>query len=415
MKRAPKRWIDYTDWTVEQHEDYLRTEEAYLTYYAQFNPDSVDGFIKSYASSKYFMFSSEDYYKRMFEGYKTRFIDLADDYIDYILQKKLFNLQCQWRACLVELPLIDYTGDFDYWESHIRSCPFIPPITQEDIDLCVRFLHEKFDDSHNNYIEKVWQDYEGFKNQIFLDDQEEEDEDKVKLPYSARGIDLPELYAFFDTYQGTTHLLNLPDIRGQKEKPFKDKGRRLAYDVRVAENAAKKAQEAAAQLEAARLLAAEGNAEMPPPLPSLGYYSREKFIAAVEDEHTQEVYKMSNYSNKPLNYLNYDGLEDDLKLLQEFYEEIPIEANSDWRAAIQLAVYRFKQRKAAEMLPYAYDSYLLEFDEAEDIDAMIARRVANHDFKDEDNLYSFNQHQYYKEEFLDGREALAGKRDFNYL
>jgi hypothetical protein len=406
MKRAPKKWIDYTGWTVEQHKAYLRTEEAYLTYYKQFNPDSVEDFIRGYASSKHTMLGSEEHYRYMFDKPKTRFMDLADRYINHILQKKLFNLQCQWRACLVELPLVDFRGDFDYWESNIRSCPFLPLITQEDIDLCIRFLHERYDDSHNNYIETVWQDYEGFKNQIFFDDQEEEDERNVKLPYRGSCIALPELYDFFDTYQGTTHLLNLPDIRGRKEEPFREKGWWDGYNKRVAEHKAEKEQKAAEA-------AATGGDNQVPSLPNLVWYKPQAFIEAVEDEHTQEVYKMSNYANKPINYYNYDGLEDDLKLLQEFDEEIPIEAHKDWRSAILLAVYRFKQKKAAEMLPYAYDSYMLEFDEDEDIDTRIARRVANHQYE---NKYSTYDHLvYYKEEFLDGREALTGKRDFNYL
>ena len=37
MKRTPKIKIDYTGWTVEQHEEHLRTHPPYLAEYEKYN------------------------------------------------------------------------------------------------------------------------------------------------------------------------------------------------------------------------------------------------------------------------------------------------------------------------------------------------------------------------------------------
>ena len=235
MKKRPKKRVDYTGWTIEQHKEYLRTEEVYLEYYKAFNPDSIEEFIEKYAYDKHYLYGRESWYMDRYESYQTRFLSLADDYIDMILQKKLFNLQCQWRACLVELPLIDIISDFDYWSSHsvIRSCPFIPPITEAEIDLCVRFLKEKIDWSLDRYgYDYLYQTYDRFKNQLFYDEHEGEPEAEALSGWDC--VEMPGLYHFFDTFQGTTGLINLPNIRGEKEKEYINKGSELAYEERVA-------------------------------------------------------------------------------------------------------------------------------------------------------------------------------------
>ncbi len=409
MKRTPKKWIDYTDWTVEQHMEHLRTEPAYLAYYAKFNPDSIEAFIKEYAYRKHMDYQSEAFYKERYESYQTRFLHHAERYLEQILQKKLFNLQCQWRAGIIDLPLVDIIADFDYWSSNIRACPFIPPITEAEIDLCIRFLHEKIDWSNCNdcYVEDIFQDYDRFKNQLFVDAHEGSPEAEALLGYDC--VEMPDLYTFFDTFQGTTDLINLPNIRGEKEKEYAAKGWRIGYEERVAESKANGTYKPHKSEE----LDEEGNPVPYVHVPDLAAYNASKFIEAVEDERTKDMHRAYDHYRKRNHDLNYEGLEEDLEVLKEFDEPIPIEAYSDWRIAVRLAAYRFRQKKAAEMLPYVYDSYLLEFDDEEDVDKIIAQRVERVQFDNKYNIYT--RLLYEKKEFLDGREALTGKRDFDYL
>jgi hypothetical protein len=408
MKRTPRKFVDYTDWTVEQHIEHLSTESSYQPFYAQYNSESVERFIKEHAKQKHSLYQKEDYYKEKLESFQTRFLNHAERYIDQILQKKLFNLQCRWRAGQIELPFVDIREDFDYWESNIRACPFIPPITEAEIDLCIRFLLEKIDWGHcnNAYIGDVWQDYEKFKNQLFVDEHEGTPEAEALTGYYCE--ELPDLYLFFDTYQGTGNLINLPDIRGEIEKVFASEGGKLEYDERVAESKANGTYKEYVPPKYDE----EGKPLTDADKPDI--YSREsdEFLKQYEDERTKSLYKAHDHHRKYDQDLNYDGLDDDLEVLQEFDEPIPIEACSDWRIAVRIAAARYRQKKAAEMLPYAYDTYLLEFDD-EDVDKIIEQRVAHFQYVEKYNTY---QHLlYYKEVFLKGREALTGKQDFDYL
>jgi hypothetical protein len=105
-----------------------------------------------------------------------------------------------------------------------------------------------------------------------------------------------------------------------------------------------------------------------------------------------------------------------VNFLREFDEPIPIEANDTWKGGIICAVKKFKQKKAAEMLAYAYDTYLMEFDEDLPLDQLIAQRVERYKYPEVEEgedliVWRINLH---KNRILNGREALDGKRDFDY-
>jgi hypothetical protein len=404
MKRTPKKWIDYTDWTVEQHEAYLRTEAVFQPFYAKYEPESVETFIIAYAKSKHRKFEHEVFYKEQYEAYEIQFLKIADGYIDQILQKKLFDLQCQWRACLIELPLVDIVADFEYWEHHIRACPFITPITEAEIDLCLRFLKEDIDLTQDPSEEYAWQDYDKFKNQLYVDDHGGEPDAQVF--YTHQCASLPDLYIFFDTHQGRTSLMDLPNIRGEAEEDYIKKGKKIYNAER---NALYNATHTPKPVE----LDEQGQPKVW--LPTLYSFSAEfdTFVETLEDEHTKELYKHYNHFNNHGTNRYSNDLEENLNFLQSFDEEIPIGGHSNWQIAIALATYTFKQQKAAEMLPYAYDSYLLEFDDADNADTIMAYRIAHCQFDEENEHYQDLKEA--KKKFLDGREALTGKRDFNYV
>ena len=53
MKRRPKDFRDYEDWTEEDFEEDLFTNAHYQSYFKNFDADSVTSFIKDYASRKF--------------------------------------------------------------------------------------------------------------------------------------------------------------------------------------------------------------------------------------------------------------------------------------------------------------------------------------------------------------------------
>ena len=97
-----------------------------------------------------------------------------------IQQKKLFDKQCQWRAETFTHPAIETTSDFNYWEKNILNCPFIDPITEEDVALYIEFLQEYLGEDLT-FLGR-WQDYNSYNSSVatvakLMNKQKDEDED----------------------------------------------------------------------------------------------------------------------------------------------------------------------------------------------------------------------------------------------
>jgi hypothetical protein len=406
MKRTPKIKIDYTDWTVEQHAEHLRTHPSYAAEFAKYDPKGLEEFIQRYAKTKFEAFKERVLYQQHYEEHQTQFLILADRYLDMILMKKLFNLQCQWRANKIKLPLVEACFDFKYWEEHIRSCPFIPPITEAELALCVAYLRSEIDFSDDSssdlHFPHGWQDYEKFKNQLIVDAHEvaiaEGLSPTVDLPKSYDCQHIPSFYTFFDDQQGTDHLIHLTDVRGKLEEKYMD-----AHSEAYRENRRKE-------------LEAKGETEPEYTgreyLPTLMAYHAAfpDFIEVAEDDESKEVLK---------HYYHYfprydDDSEDDYEYLKTIDEPVQMIADEDWRFSLKVSVMWFKQSKAIEVLPYAYETYLMEFEEDLPLEQLIDERVARYKFDKEDKNYVMEIINIYKKRILDGREILDGVRDFNF-
>jgi hypothetical protein len=403
MKRIPKVKTDYTDWTLEQHIEHLRTDPRYTAEFAKYTPKSVDEFITRYAETKYEGFKERAFYEEEYEEHQTQFLLLADKYIDMILMKKLFNLRCQWQAEQIKLPLIEIGKDFEYWEDHIRSCPFIQPITQEELDTCMAYLREQVDlsDEECDGFPRGWLDYEKFKNQLEFDESEADEADDTpemahKREYNSQR--LPNFYVFYDERHGTDDLIDLPNIRGQKEKVYHDEYLRLSREEQRKEAAAK----------------AQTTPETPTEpveyLPSISVFrcNFPDFIDAVEDDETKEVMKYHYHYFPRFD----DDSEGDYEYLKKIEGPVSLIAHEDWRFSLKISVLYYKQSKAAEVLSYAYEAYMMEFDEDTPFEQRIAERVARLEFDKEHHAYIIAQ--YRKKRLLDARESLDGVRNFDF-
>jgi hypothetical protein len=407
MKRKHMQSMNYTDWTEEQHREHLKTYERYLAYYAQYSPLSIDRFIKEYAAIKYEFFKNIDHYKDAYDQHKMQFLSDADRYIDIILQKKLFNLQCQWRAGLVQLPLIDICADFIYWQHHIRSCPIIAPITPEDLDLCMDFLKEEIDHSEALFGEYIdWQNYQGYKNhRQFLRSQKAETKANTShSPYDS--AIMPDIYTYFDKAQHTISWLDLPDKRGEKEAVYVAEGYKIKYN-----NLKEKLK---TESDWTDLINENASEETTDKRPGLYAFDPLDFINSAEDSETKEAFTYYNHQRR----LGHWKEEDDetqmyFDFLKAFDEPVRIEGHENWRTALALSARRFKQNKIAEMLPYAYETYAFEFNGEVDEEKILTERIARFKYDENDHFYKVLKMQ--KETFLAARQALDGKNDFDYL
>jgi hypothetical protein len=402
MRASIPEPIDYSNLTLEEVKETLRTQQVYLDYYAQFDPTSIEDFIDVYAPKKIQMLQNRESYKSGVEYFKIRFIQLADNYIDTILQKKLFNLQCEWRAGLISLPLVRTSRDFKYWAKHIRACPFIPIITPEEVDLCIRFLQEEYDFYQDaTIIGNKWQDYEEFKYSE-LEDEEYDEGDEEDEQASLSTSSLPPLYLYFDTYQNTSGLINLPDVRGEKEEMYLN----IYRDLQRWEKERLEAEKAKEETPT------EPSPPREPYRPRL-FWGEENIKSFVEVVENQEVKDAHAYYYDNFQFYRDYEFEECLMYLRDFPEPFPIEAHKDWREAIRLMLLKQTQLKAAEMLPYVYETYLLEFEKPYNFKKIMADKIARYPIDPDDTYYKTATA--YKEWITIGRKALQGDDDVDYL
>ncbi len=367
-----KKSFSLSDQTTLEKEilDELNTNPKYVEFLNQYSEHSVDSFKKYYAMRKaYVMINGaralED------EEYKAlEYSLMAEEYIWHIQQRKLFDLQCRWRAEQVKIKEIEAASDFNEWSEKIEMCPFITPITKEEFELYMSFVDtSKMEDIQTDYI-TTWQEYEDFKAH-YTD---------IESDYYI--YEIPGWYEYYENKTGLGSLYLLKDIHGEKEEFYREICRA---------NERKKNEEAMK--------------DKPTPVidrrPYLNYYDNEvmlKFLSKFED---------GNFIIKWQAYLNSIETVDDPQLkyaietLQNATEDLEINYNRSWRAGIITAANEYKRKRLFEELPKAYNDYQF--------------RLANGlGFK-----MHFEKRHKYSAEFdkkiiLDGRELNGEPRDFNF-
>lgn len=381
MKRQPKPVIDYTTWTQEQFEEEMENNPKCEEYFDGYEDASVKEFIKHHAAAKVAAFSRYAKIQAEYEAHQMLFLTLADEIIDTILQKKLFNLQCLWRAGKADLPFVKVTTDFKYFEKHIRACPFIEPVTEAEIDLALRFLREYRWTEFDTNAE--WQDYRRFKD--FLADEERE--------YPK----YPPLYAFFDQYQETGFLIKMRDIRDEKER----------YYIRAYRDAKNE--------EARKRRAANGEPEPVEhvrTLPFLHYASdtRAHFAALCEPKEIQEAIRLQGHRDQFFD--NTLNIYDALTLMARMKDKVPMRAHADWKTALFESARVYKQDQMRVHLPDAYEIYMMAFEE-EDPQKIIEKRVVAYD--PTHLIETDHFHKYWVEELIKARVFMGEPADLNYL
>lgn len=179
----------------------LKNNPKCIAYLAKFTESSADNFLEYYASEKATFLERGKFLRDRQLSNEAHFRNRAEKFYWQIAQKKLFNLQCQWRAGQIDLP-VEVSIEFHYWEKNIKACPFNDPVTSEDLEVMLKFLKKPHSDTEE-YLFEEWQDYDGYKSQ------------------GEFGAEYPDWYEFYDNHMGT-HLLSLPNIRGAEEERYLD-------------------------------------------------------------------------------------------------------------------------------------------------------------------------------------------------
>ena len=118
----------------------LETNPRYKELFDQYSPYSVQSFIDHYVWKKESCLTLGDFFLRDESDNLLRFETEGAELMWQIQHKKLFDLECLWRAEQIKIAEVEQTWDFRYWEDHLERCPFLPPITEDEIDTYVDYL-----------------------------------------------------------------------------------------------------------------------------------------------------------------------------------------------------------------------------------------------------------------------------------
>ena len=358
MKKPFQKRIDYENWTLEQFEEDLRTNPRYEPLLNTIKDDDVEKFIRNYAKDKYELFENFERTKSNYDYRQTQHFNWAEEFFEAILNKKLFNLQCLWRAGQIDLPYVKLTDDFDYFEENVHECPFIEPLTEHDVELAITYIKEQRWWDENEYDD--WQDYSTFKTHVLR----EETEDDYEPRY---GRDYPYIYDYFDTYQNTGHLIKLPDVRSERERYY--------YKIGIHERIRERNQQRIERGEP------EPNTEGPFVYKSSHNYlfdpQRREIVEDYEDDQIKEAYMMKD-TQYDSNRNTSDEVKEAIDFLSNAIGSVPMLADDNWQTALFRSVRHYKNCKIAEHLPYIYDTYLMAFDDDDPKEA-VAKRVAAYD------------------------------------
>lgn len=352
----------------------LEENESFQTYLRAFKPTSNDSFLNNYLNKKYSWYQYSHAYKVMFEKERFKWIVLAHKHLEIILQKKLFDLQCAWRAELVKLDGVEFSYDFNILQHDICNCTFLEPISDYDVELYQEFLEASSIEDFNLFYYGDWQNYNEIKYFYETEDPEEQ---------------LPEWYEYHNTRTGNAKLLMLPNHKGDKETFY-------------TQLSIQKGKELKQQISEEQVLKGETPVINMDRRPTLNAFDENIIEYVVKNFDSKEAKSEFQYYQDIT--AHYDERDDDydekFRELLDAKELVPIEAHHDFKEAIALAHRNYTLKKLSEHLPLAHQQYLLN-------------KQMGFSVEKGKNPYT-GVRPVYAKMILDGRELNGEPRDFDY-
>ena len=374
-------------------------------FFDEYDPMSIEHMLYNYGHIRLRYTKNAKYYADRAEEMTMEYRKEAEKCLLLIQHKKLFNLQCLWRAGRIELEGIETTYDFYKWTQDLYHCPFLSEIAESEVDLMIRFMEETPAElaEPENFFGYDWHNYPYLKTCYC--EREEIELEEFYLTYFCAIMDdngIPPWYDFYDNFMGTTGLLALPDVKMPKESYYQQ-----IYLKHKAEEKSKEAEQAS--------IPPAPEPEMPERLPWMGtdYDTDEAIAEMVEEFETPENQKLYE------NYVIVEQLSNDdqilkeemqnvLYKLEEAREPVPIEAHEDWRQAVIIAYRKFKAKKTIEAIPAAYQYYLMRIQTG--LGFPTPEELGEPDYFWKTPAYLIES----KQEILEGRKLLGEPMDFNY-
>lgn len=314
----------------------VKNNPAMQEYFARYNAKSVDNFITHFAINKASSYKHYELYSKLKEKEELRWMESANWHLKMIQYKKLMDAQGLWRAEELVIPEIELSVDFGYWMQNVMNCPFIDPVTADEVDMYIDFLESDraelvyepsyYHVPHFVTLKEAWMAMKG-------DDGE--------------GGIIPAWFEYCYERTGTGTYLELPDIRGEKEGFYLRLGRSTQPGK---SEAIQKVHEAFQNNDAKTYRDNEGKEYL-----SFEQESLKNFVDLFEDKTTREYYEVHYWSQQPQDEV--DRLERKMKFLLRAEGPVPIPAHYDWKEALEMAADNYKLRMIAEHMPSAFEQY----------------------------------------------------------
>jgi len=357
----------------EEFIEEIKNSETASAYLANYSPLSIESFIKTYADRKVHLLEYYEYYSRLYhekEESELHYYKQAEEMLQLILQKKLFNMQLRWRAGQLEIDEIDVAYGFQFWEKHISAATFIPPITIDELEMMKEYLMRFDKDDEDEALFMEWQDYDSITELNEYGDMD----------------NMPDWYQFYDSRMGTGMLLLLPNLKGAKEDFYLDISRKATEQANPPANSTTT------------------------PLPYIHAYGADilNFSKHFEkDKYFSTLFKYYNYTEEKNHQSpNSEELNATVDFLLSADRPIYLKSHLTWDQALLVAAKDYRNTKVAEAIDFAYEEYLMMRDLG------LYKDKSPEEIKKEYNKDYIIQ--IYREKILLGRTKNNEPGDFNY-
>ncbi len=347
----------------------LDENEAINPFFEPYKDGAKKNFLDHYINVKYLFHKHGDTYQKINESRREQWINEAHKQLEAILQKKLFDMQCLWRAEQISIAAIKICYDFEMWEKDVFNCPFLDLITEEEVEMYRDFLVQDNLEVTDLEFDR-WQSYDEIK----------EGNRNVEESYL-----IPEWYEYHNSRTGKGVLLLMGNLRGEKEDFYMnvvdDKERKVKPD----------------------------QIEYKETLPFFNYMANDViqfFVTTFEDQSTQKNYFEYSklYLGGDRDAMHYYELLGELNLL---HDKVAVPSHYDFRQALEKGYHRHYLNKIAEHLPIAYEQYLFTKKMGLSIDSDYNKIDA------EDNIM-IKVRDFYIKKILKGREVNGEEPNFNF-
>lgn len=302
---------------------------------------------------------------------RVQHVEFASKVLEFLLQKKLFNMQLLWRANRLQIPEIKISYDFESYGDHITNCPFLGEITDKEVEVLRQFMRS-FNFEMDEY--GMGLSYEGQRYK-----------DLMELDNNGDRQNMPEFYEFYDGLMGTFYLLDLPDERGLLEKKY-ILARATTYRKEQQEKQRKEI---------------ESPTPKPAYKPSFYPYNTEltdRIFSETESPEFME-YKRLFERKDPRRFDEFE-IRMRVGVLESISDaEIKLPSYLSWDEALRKAAQSYQVEKAAEVLDLAVEQYRMKAD----LGLFDTKAI------DEDLARSF-----YRAGILQGRAALGEPENFDF-